>query len=331
MSPLLVGRLEALASLRSLIHTSPLRLPVRLRFERDLINRSVHSSTWIEGNLLSLEEVEALADKKRVWADERQKKEVVNALNALRWVLSNRKKHFTEKKLLSLHARLTHGLLSGEKSGHYRTVQNYVVNAKRVIVFTPPLPGSVHRRMKNLFLWLKTPDLHPVIRSAIFHHEFVTIHPFTDGNGRAARAAAEWLLLQKGLDPLYTLGLDDYFAADRARYYEKIQQVRDLDYDYTHWIEYVTEGLTDSADRILRRIQNLSRGLTKSEKSMALTPKQDELLTLLAHGPLGSAQIGMRMKIGRARVHQLIQPMVKAGILIKEGSTRAARYFLKKA
>ncbi len=116
MSPLLIRHFESLASLRGLIHAAPIRLPARLCFEKDLINRSVHSSTWIEGNLLSLEEVEALAEKKTVLAEESQKKEVMNALNALRWVLSNRKKPFAEKKLLSLHARMTEGLLPREKS-----------------------------------------------------------------------------------------------------------------------------------------------------------------------------------------------------------------------
>jgi Fic family protein len=230
--------------------------------------------------------------------------------------------------LLTLHNLMTQELLSTNDCGKYRAVQNYIIDAKGIVVFTPPAPKKVAQCIKDLFSWIKNfPDIHPVVRSAIFHHQFVTIHPFTDGNGRVARAAGQWLLFEKGYDPLHTLGLDDFFAADRKRYYEMIQQARELDGDYTYWVDYIAEGLVDSVQNVANRIR-MARRSQKVSKT-PVTPKQEELLRLIdEYGVLGSAQICEYMKINRARVNQLIAPLVRAGVVIKEGTTRGVKYSL---
>lgn len=329
VTPYLIGTFEKIASTIALIRHSPVKLPVRLHLERDAFNRSVHSSTWIEGNTLTLNEVAAVSARRFVGADKDQKKEVENCIASLRWILKNCRQPLTESRLLAAHKLMTKGLLPSERSGCYRKVQNYVVNAKRVVIFEPPKPKDVPAQMKDLFVWLKneTKD-HPIVRSVIFHHRFVTIHPFTDGNGRVARAASQGLLFEKGYEPLYTLGLDEFFAGDRQRYYTMIQQVRELDDDHTHWIEYMAEGILDSVQKISLRIERLQHS-TKG-KPLALTSKQEEVLKLLnEHRVLGSADLCRLMNIKRARVNQLVAPLVKSGIVVQEGKTRAAKYGVK--
>ncbi|MCK5580258.1 MAG: Fic family protein [Candidatus Omnitrophica bacterium] len=328
MSNCFVKCCEKIASQVSFIKRADITLPLQVRLEREFINRSVHSSTWIEGNRLSFDQVVALAANKNVIAEEDQKREVNNCIKAVKWILQNRDKNLTEKRLLRLHEMMTNGMLAESKCGKYRHVQNYVVNSRNVVVCTPPAPGKVAQRMSSLLNWVKkSQENHPIVINAIFHHEFVTIHPFVDGNGRVARVASQWLLFEKGYDPLYTLGLDDFFAADRGRYYDMIQQTRDMDGDYTYWIDYVAEGLLDSVHEVSRRLKMVKR--TKAAKKMRLTPKQEELLNLLSgHGIMGSAQICEYMQINRARVNQLIAPLVKCGIVVKEGTTRAVKYSL---
>jgi Fic family protein len=217
------------------------------------------------------------------------------------------------------------GLLAYPRVGTYRNVQNYIVDARHKVIFTPPAPAKVGGRMKALFVWLKDQEIHPIIRSAVFQHEFLTIHPFVDGNGRVARAVSQWLLWERGFDPICTLGLDDFFAGDRSRYYDLIQQTRDMDGDYTHWVEYVAEGLARSVETVQSRIQEGALKLT----GLSLTPKQEELLSLLGqHRVLGSPQICKLMMINRARVNQLIAPLVRAGIVFRRGAARAVRYRL---
>jgi Fic family protein len=299
-----------------------------LNLERDAVNRSVHSSTWIEGNLLSLAQVAALSSKQEIHADQKQKQEVENCLKAMRWVLKNKTKTFSEKHLLKLHQLMTESLLSKERTGLYRQVQNYIVNAKNIVIYTPLAPKRVAPLMRELFSWLKNSrEQHSIIRSAIFHHRFVAIHPFVDGNGRVARAAAQWILFERGFEPLYTLGVDEYFANDRGRYYEMIQQAHELDCDYTYWIEYVAQGVLDSVDRVAERANDFAS--SSNGQKIHLTPKQEEVLRLIKEeGLMSSAQICKIMNINRARVNQLVAPLVKVGIIFKEGTTRGVRYGL---
>lgn len=328
ITPFLISLFEKIAAQIARIENFRIKLPARLNLERDAINRSVHSSTWIEGNLLSLAQVAALSDKQDIRADQKQKQEVKNCLTAMRWVLRNKNISFTQRHLLKLHQLMTKNILSETRSGCYRDVQNYIVNARNQVIYTPPAPRKVSDLMKELFSWLKSSkEQHPIVRSAVFHHQFVAVHPFVDGNGRVARSAAQWILYERGFEPLYTLGVDEYFAHDRQRYYEMIQQTHELDGDYTHWIEYVAQGILDSVEKVSLRANDLVRAALG--QTVHLTPKQDELLTLLKEeGLMSSAQIGAVMKVKRARVNQLVGPLIKAGIVFKEGTTRGARYGL---
>lgn len=325
ITPYLLKLFEQIAVAGALVRSSRLQVSVKAPLERDAFTRSVHSSTWIEGNLLSLAQVRAVVDGKDPLVEEKQKTEVANCVETMRQILKAKRKPVTELGLLAVHARMIKGLLEKDRRGRYRNVQNYIVDARKKVIFTPPPPEQVPGRMKALFAWAKDGSLHPVIRSAIFQHEFLTIHPFTDGNGRVARAAGQWLLWEKGFDPLCTLGLDDFFAQDRPRYYDIIQQTRDMDGDFTHWLEYFSQGLAWAHDDAQNRIKAGALRL----QGITLTPKQEELLALLEHkGVLGGLEIGKSMKINRARVNQLIGPLVRVGIVTREGAARAVRYCL---
>jgi len=328
ITPYLLKLFEQIAVTGALVRSSRLQVSVKAPLERDAFARSVHSSTWIEGNLLSLAQVRAVVDGKDLLVEEKQKIEVANCVEALRQILKSKHKPVTEQGLLALHARMIKGLLAKDRAGRYRSVQNYIVDAHNKVIFTPPPPAQVAGRMKALFAWAKDDSLHPVVRSAIFQHEFLTVHPFVDGNGRVGRAVGQWLLWEKGFDPLCTLGLDDFFAQDRPRYYDMIQQTRDMDSDFTHWVEYVAQGLAWAHDDIQNRIKAGRLRL----QGISLTPKQEELLDLLERkGILSAPEIGKTMKINRARVNQLISPLVRFGIVTREGAARAVRYRLNES
>ena len=325
ITPHLLKLFEQIAVAGALVRSSRLKVSVRSPLEKDAFARSVHSSTWIEGNLLSLAQVRAVVDGRELLVEEKQKAEVANCVAAMRQILKSKTRPVTEQGLLALHARMIKGLLPKERSGRYRNIQNYIVDARNKIIFTPPAPSQVAGRMKALFVWAKDGSLHPVVRSAVFHHEFLTIHPFVDGNGRVGRAVGQWLLWEKDFEPLCTLGLDDFFAQDRPRYYRMIQETREMDGDFTHWVEYVAQGLAWAHEDVQDRIKTGSLKL----QGIALTPKQEELLALLERkGVLGAAEIGGMMKINRARVNQLIGPLVRSGIVAREGAARAVRYRL---
>ncbi len=325
ITPHLLKLIEQIAIAGALVRSSRLNVSVKAPLERDAFARSVHSSTWIEGNILSLAQVRAVVDGKDLLVENKQKAEVANCVEAMRQILKIKHKPVTERGLLQVHGRMIKGLLARDRTGRYRSIQNYIVDAHNKVISTPPPPAQVAKRMKALFAWAKDESLHPVARSAIFQHEFLTIHPFVDGNGRVGRAVGQWLLWEKGFDPLCTLGLDDFFAQDRPRYYDMIQQTRDMDCDFTHWVEYVAQGLAWAHEDVQNRI----KAGTLRLHGVTLTPKQEELLALFEKkGELSAPAIGKSMKINRARVNQLISPLVRLGIVTREGAARAVKYVL---
>ena len=316
--------LQRTALLSAALKRLPSKSPVRIKISRDALGCDIHSSTWIEGNILTLAQVVDLVDGKEVDAEVQQKTEVKNCINVLRWIMSHKTAPFTYKRVLMLHALMTKGLLPASRSGRWRKIQNYIIDSRRKIIFTPPKPNEVANRMRKLLTWLsRSKEEHAIVRSAIFHHEFVTIHPFVDGNGRMARALSQWILLQGKYDPIHSLGLDEYFAGDRAKYYQMIQETREMDGDYTYWIEYFALGLLRSVEKLSTRLSSMKMD------GKEWTPKQRELIKLLKkRGISGSGDIGHAMNINRARVNQLITPLIAAGIVVKEGHTRSAQYML---
>lgn len=321
--------MEKITKLTTEINQTNIAFPLMARLQRDALNRNAHSSTSIEGNVLSLAQVSALSDNRGIDADFLAKKEVSNYLESLRWIVKNCHLCITENRLLRLHAMVVRGLVPAVSAGQYKRKQNYVLNAKKIVIYTPPGPKDSPRLVRELVKWVnQKSDIHPIIMSAIFHHQCVTIHPFSDGNGRLARAASQWILYQRKFDPHHILALDDFYAQGRQQYYQKIQQARYLDYDLTHWIEYVTEGVLDTLQNIYSRISNVS---LSSKRKIIVTPKQEELINLLnMNGALSSRDIGRTLKVNRARVNQLISPLLKAHIIKREGSARATRYYLKR-
>jgi hypothetical protein len=100
-----------------------------------------------------------------------------------------------------------------------------------------------------------------------------------------------------------------------------IQETREMDRDFTHWIEYFSLGLLQSVENLGPRLRSVKMD------GREWTPKQRELIDLLnKRGILGSGEICRVMDINRARVNQLITPLIAAGIVLKEGHTRSSKY-----
>lgn len=172
----------------------------------------------------------------------------------------------------------------------------------------------------------ETRELHSVLACAIIHHRFVSIHPFSDGNGRLARALGTLLLYQRDFDLHHIFSLDEFFAGDRRRYYEKLQQARELDDNLTFWIEYVAEGVVATLKKVRQRIEDLQ---VTASYPVNLSPRQEETLRLLRDSrSLHVSELMRELKVSRARINQLLTPLISGGIVVKEGESRATRYRL---
>jgi Fic family protein len=332
ISPELLRLLTQATELKAWIAQAVVDVPWLPALQRDTAARLAHSSTAIEGNPLALPDAQAFARGESTGAPEKAAREVKNYLTATRWVWNKKiDAAVTEKDLLHLHRLLTAGVLPAEQTGRYKTTSNRVIDHNGRTVYTPPGPDRAKSLTLELIAWINAPEtdkLHPVIVNAIAHHRLVSIHPFADGNGRAARALGVWLLYTRGFDTQHLFALDEFYEADRQRYYDKIQQARELDGDLSFWLEYAAEGVVETLKRTRDRIASLQ--VTATAPRFRLTGRQEDVLRFLRDkGRAKSPDIEAAFRLSRARVGQIIKPLVEAGLVIREGQTRATTYRLR--
>lgn len=330
ITPYLLKLIDEASSLRSWVENATVKVQWLPALQLESRARRAHSSTSIEGNPLTLSQVEAVSKGEAVGAAGDKEREVENCLSAIKWVEKNYSKKIDEAAVLRLHSMLLKGLVADEKRGHYKNKQNYIKNEKGIVIYTPPAPSVTPQAMRELIDWINSKDaeeLHSVVVCAIIHHRLVSIHPFSDGNGRLARLLGTWILYKRGFDIRHIFSLDDHFALNRKFYYEKIEQARELDGDLTHWIEYVAEGINGTLKRVKKRVEEL---MASSGKKILLSARQEELIRLLRdNGVLNVRSMIEKMNITRARVNQIMQPLVEAGIVEVAGKARATVYRLK--
>lgn len=331
LTPELLRLITQATELRAWIGQAVVDVAWLPRLQSDTAARLAHSSTAIEGNPLTLPDVQALARGEEIGASSKEKREILDYLAAIRWIWSRETgRAIREPDLLRLHRLLTQGTLPEEAAGRYKTRPNRIVDPGGRTVYAPPPPEQAQPLTQDLLDWLASADagrLHPVAVAAIAHHRLVSIHPFADGNGRAARALETWLLYAGGFDTHHLFALDEFFWGDRPRYYEKIQQSRELDDDLTFWLDYVAEGIVATLRQTKERIASLN--ISAKAPRIVLSKRQEDVLRLIRdRGRVKAPDIEAEFKLTRARVGQIMKPLVEAGLVVREGQTRATSYRL---
>lgn len=226
---------------------------------------AAHSSTSIEGNTLNKQEVEKVLTGKLVRANERMIVEILNYKKALNWI----EKRLTQnvgienKDILNLHSILMKDLLPHEKTGNFRKGPIYVVNVEKnrdVVRYTGPKAAQVNELIRALLTWLKNDGrkLHPILAAGLLHLEFVSIHPFSDGNGRLARLLTMLYLWLTKYDYKKVLVLDTYYWQNRLEYYAALDRGKTYharkNADLTPWLDFYTKGFLETASDLEKEI-----------------------------------------------------------------------------
>lgn len=220
--------------------------------------RSIHSSLRIEANALSLNEVKDVIDGKTVLGTAKEIQEVKNAYAAYEEIPVIDPYSISELK--RIHGILTKYIV--DESGIFRQGEEGVFNGDKCIFMAPParfLPGQ----MQDLFHWMKSNrnTVHPLILAAVFHYEFVFIHPFADGNGRMARL---WhtVILSKWKSVFEYIPLESQIEKFQDGYYEAIAECH-IAGNSTRFIEFILEQIDLVLDEIRRQSgcpnENISR------------------------------------------------------------------------
>ena len=145
--------------------------------------KSIHSSLAIENNTLSVEQVTAVINGKRVLAPQKDIEEVKNAFNAYEKL--SEVNPYSIKDLLKIHGIMMNGLV--KEAGKIRSGQVDVYNRDGKVVHLAPPAEFVPKQLEQLFNWVENSSVNMLIKSSVFHYEFEFIHPFNDGNGRMGR------------------------------------------------------------------------------------------------------------------------------------------------
>ena len=325
----LVNKLLEINSIRDFIVNAPVVLEMEVSLKREALLKSAHHSTAIEGNPLSLNQVDKLAKGIKIQGQKRATQEVLNYLNVLKDMDSYIEDgKITEKNVLKLHENITHYTLEYTYlEGQYRSQPVYVVNQEGDIVFTPPNANLVPGQIQDLLEWINNTsgELNAVISAGIIHYEFVRIHPFVDGNGRTGRALAAIYLYLRGFDVDFTL--DEYYSNNRQAYYHALNSVDPKTQDLTDWLLYFLEGFLTSIDEIKNRIMLFPAGAPVKIK---LTEKMLKILEYVhLNGSITNSEVQKLLNISRQGAYKDLRSLMDKGIIEKKGGSRSTYYILK--
>ncbi len=225
LTPAIARGLMQIEAARALVDSTPLSPAAESELRARARVRAAHYSTFIEGNRLTLEEAQRVIKDERaeISGRERDVSEVRNYWNALlhveEWARKN--KPLTEELIKRLHALVENGPRA--KPTPYRDGQNAIKDsATGALIYRPPEAKDVPDLMAGLVQWgaeAKESGLPVPIIAGLVHYQFVTIHPYFDGNGRTARLLATFILHKGGYGLGGFFSLEEHYASDIQGYY----------------------------------------------------------------------------------------------------------------
>ncbi len=333
----IVNNLTRIAEGRIIILNAPLVPKWEVSLRREALIRSAHSSTAIEGNPLSLEQVSDLAAGRDIMVKRKDRQEVLNYLEALERVPEFAERNpFTAEDLLEVHKVVTKETLENPTDeGVFRNRQVFVGNrVTGEVIFMPPPTEQVPQLANDLLEWFNSSvvnEIDPVIEAGLTHYELVRIHPFIDGNGRAARVIATLVLYKRGFDTKRFFALDDYYDQDRRGYYAALKSVDQNTLDLTGWLEYFTDGVAVTIKAVKVKVIGLSKDikLLKEKGQIALTERQMKIVErIIDKGQIANREMREIFGLSDEGVRKEITKLVKLGVVRKKGKGRSLNYVL---
>jgi Fic family protein len=306
------GVIELIASISEMIgkvDSSILAKPGAELRKRNRI-RTIQSSCAIEGNSLTLEEVTAIRNNKRVIAPSKDILEVKNAI-----AVYDRLDSFNPLSIhsfLQAHNILMNGLVS--KPGEFRTVSAGVFKGSVPVHIAPPAQ-MVRSHMNNLFRYLKADKDFPLIKSCVFHYETEFVHPFLDGNGRMGRLWQTMLLSQYS-QIFEFLPVETLIKAKQSEYYKVLDESDKLG-DSTVFLEFMLQVINESLEELL----------DEQTGKLTVEDRIEIYRTGIGNEPFSRKDYMKHFRdISSATASRYLKWAVGRGILEKTGDKRTTRY-----
>ena len=298
---------------------------------------TIHYSTRIEGNSLTIKEVKQVLNGKSFPARKRDEQEVKGYFRALDMV----KKLIKKTAITEQDIKILHGLVIGDnKSTDYRQGQNSIIDSSTgYIVYMPPEAKDVAPLMTSFVNWInENKNVIPApILAAIVHYQFVTIHPYYDGNGRTARILTTLLLHQCGYGLKGIYNLEEYYADNLQDYYKGLTVGKSHNYyegrvqaDITDWIDFFVSGMLKSFESVKKHFIKQKNEKDKSEFIKNLDSRQKQVLPLFEESNfITTKDLEKLFNFSSRTSRQLAQKWVKTGfLLIVDNSKKNRKYKL---
>ncbi len=303
------------------------------------IMKEATQSSKIEGTQTNMEE--ALLPKEDVPLDRRDDwMEVHNYINAMNEAIKMLEKlPFSSRLIRNVHKVLLSGVRGEHKQpGDFRKSQNWIGGSSiNDAIFVPPVCTSIPDLMEDIEKFVHNDSIFfpELLKIALIHYQFETIHPFLDGNGRTGRLLITLYLVSKGILKRPILYLSDYLEKHRNSYYSTLMKAR-LENDIEGWLKFFLKGVVETAENGVKTFEEILLLQKEYEECIKLLGSRSanalKVVTELYRKPIMSAMnVADIAGISLASSYKLIEELEKLGIL-KEitGGKRGRIYVLKK-
>lgn len=296
--------------------------------------RSVGASTRIEGSKLSDEEVEVLLKEIDITKIvDRDSQEVVGYFETLDLISESHEAiSITESNLKNLHNILMKYSKKDEwHKGNYKQHNNAVEaklpdGTKQIIFQTTEAGFPTQDAMRFLIDWYVNDNkTHPLVKCALFAYEFVSIHPFQDGNGRLSRLLSTLLLLKHGYKWIQYVSFEHEIESRKTEYYKVLRscQAQRPNEDVTDWIRFFFDALGNIQNQLMKKLE--SKGV-----ETRLSPKEKSILTFIENNSgCKSGDIAKKLGIPSPTVKRILPELIDKNLIEKFGTGRGTNYSIK--
>lgn len=286
---------------------------VKLRKENRI--KTIHSSLAIENNSLTIEQITAIIDGKRVLGSPNEIQEVKNAVQTYELLL--KLNPYEEKDLLKAHSLMMQDLVSN--NGKYRNEGVGIFDGNQVVHLAPPA-DRVPLLMADLFNWLKTSDVHPLIKSCVFHYEFEFIHPFQDGNGRMGRLW-QTVILKEWKEVFAWIPVESLIKENQSEYYNALNS-SDKEADSSSFIEFMLSLLLKTIEEIIETEKKVT-----VKVSVKVSVNQQKILDVIKENPfVTQEELAQIIGLSRKSIIQNMKKLQENGLLKRVGADKNGRW-----
>lgn len=321
-----LGRLDMI-----LEHVPNIELFIRMH-----VFKEATQSSRIEGTQTRMDE--ALLEREEVSAERRNDwEEVRNYVMAMDEAISAMESLPISSRLICLaHRVLMKGVRGHHKQpGEFRVSQNWIGGATiRDAIFVPPVHTSIPELMSDLEQFIHNDDIHlpELLRIALVHYQFETIHPFLDGNGRVGRMLIPLYLVSKSILKRPVLYLSDFLEKNRGHYYDNLMRVREKD-DIAQWFKFFLVGIIETAKSgvgTFDAILQLKREVDEQVQTLgSRAGHATRLLDTLYQNPFIDADgVSRACNVSMPTAYKLIADLERLGILSEITGNRRNRKYL---